>query len=82
MGLRWDFFQVPHDVNRKWRSLRLDVLSTASDGRQLPTMVPGPNENYDFYGTEDRFFMPRLGMAYRVTDKWVIRVGGGWFASR
>ncbi|MEO8131628.1 MAG: TonB-dependent receptor, partial [Bryobacteraceae bacterium] len=36
MGLRWDFFQVPHDVNKKWRSLRLDILSTSSDGRQLP----------------------------------------------
>ncbi len=81
MGLRWDFFQVPHDVNKKWRSLRLDVLSTASDGRQLPTMVPAPNQDYDFYGSEDRFFMPRLGMAYRVTDKWVIRAGGGWFAN-
>jgi hypothetical protein len=75
MGLRWDFFQVPHDQNKKWRSLRLDVLSTASDGRQLPTMVPGPNQDYDFYGAEDRFFMPRLGMAYRVTDQWVIRAG-------
>ena len=21
MGLRWDFFQVPHDVDLKWRSL-------------------------------------------------------------
>ncbi len=27
MGFRWDFFQVPHDVNRKWRSLRLDILT-------------------------------------------------------
>jgi hypothetical protein len=81
MGLRWDFFQVPHDVDRKWRSLRLDILSTASDGRQLPTMVPGPNQNYDFYGTEDRFFMPRVGMAYRATDQWVVRAGGGWFAN-
>ena len=45
MGLRWDFFQVPHDVNKKWRSLRLDILSTADDGRKLPTMVPGPNQD-------------------------------------
>ena len=78
MGLRWDFFQVPHDANRKWRSLRLDILSTASDGRQLPTMVPAPSENFDFYKTDNRFFMPRLGIAYRATDKWVIRTGAGW----
>src|SRR5262249_44404050 len=69
------------DVNKKWRSLRLDILSTADDGRKLPTMVPGPNQDFDFYSTENRFFMPRLGMAYRVTDKWVIRTGAGWFVN-
>jgi len=81
IGLRWDFFQVPHDVNKKWRSLRLDILSASSDGRQLPTVVPAPNEDFDFYGTDNRYFMPRLGMAYRVTGKWVFRAGGGWFAN-
>jgi hypothetical protein len=25
------------------------------------------------------FFMPRVGIAYRPTDKWVVRMGGGWF---
>jgi hypothetical protein len=81
IGLRWDFFQVPHDVNRTWRSLRLDILSRATDGRQLPTVVPEPGQNFDFYRTDNRFFMPRLGIAYRATDKWVIRTGAGWFAN-
>ena len=81
MGLRWDFFQVPHDVNRKWRSLRLDILSTGSDGKQYPTMVPTAGDNFDFYGTDNRYFMPRVGIAYRVTDKWVIRTGSGWFVN-
>ncbi|MEX2262302.1 MAG: TonB-dependent receptor [Bryobacteraceae bacterium] len=81
MGLRWDFFQVPHDVNKKWRSLRLDILTQATDGRQLPTVVPEPNTDFDFYGTDNRYFMPRVGIAYRATDKWVIRAGGGWFAN-
>src|SRR5258707_9024576 len=81
MGLRWNFFQVPHDVNKKWRSLRLDILSASSDGRKLPTVVPAPNEDFDFYRTDNRYFMPRLGIAYRVTDKWVLRAGGGWFAN-
>jgi hypothetical protein len=26
-----------------------------------------------------RFFMPRLGIAYRPTEKWVFRIGAGWF---
>lgn len=81
MGLRWDFFQVPHDNNQKWRTLRLDILTPASDGRMLPTMVPEPGKDFDFYATENRFYMPRLGIAYRATDKWVIRAGGGWYAN-
>ena len=81
MGFRWDFFQVPHDINRKWRSLRLDILTQSADGRQLPTVVPEPNSDFDFYGTDNRYFMPRVGIAYRATDKWVIRAGGGWFAN-
>ncbi len=81
MGLRWDFFQVPHDVNRKWRSLELGILSTGSDGKQYPTVVPTPGQNYDFYGSDNRYFMPRVGLAYRATDKWVIRAGAGWFVN-
>jgi hypothetical protein len=81
MGLRWDFFQVPHDINKKWRSLRLDILTRSTDGRQLPTVVPEPNTDFDFYGTDNRYFMPRIGVAFRATDKWVIRAGGGWFAN-
>ncbi|HEY2980741.1 MAG TPA: TonB-dependent receptor, partial [Anaerolineales bacterium] len=81
LGLRWDFFQVPHDVNRKWRSLRLDIPSRAADGRMLPTMVPTPGEDFDFYGTDNRYFMPRVGIAYRATNKWVIRTGFGWYVN-
>ncbi|MCC6858402.1 MAG: TonB-dependent receptor [Bryobacterales bacterium] len=81
IGLRWDFFQVPHDEARTWRSLRLDILSQASDGRMLPTMVPEPGQDFDFYETDNRYFMPRIGLAYRATDKWVIRSGFGWFVN-
>jgi hypothetical protein len=81
MGFRWDYFSVPHDVNKKWRSLRLDILTRASDGSMLPTVVPEPNADFDFYRKDNRYFMPRIGLAYRATDKWVIRTGGGWFAN-
>ena len=30
---------------------------------------------------DNRYFMPRVGMAYRPTEKWVMRVGAGWFVS-
>ena len=81
LGFRWDYFSVSHDANKKWRSLRLDILTQSSDGRQLPTVVPEPNADFNFYRTDNRYFMPRIGIAYRATDKWVIRMGGGWFAN-
>lgn len=82
VGIRWDFFQAPYDAAGGMRSLRLDVLSTAADGRQLPTLVPNPDTNgYRFYETDNRYFMPRIGLAYRATDKWVIRSGFGWFVN-
>src|SRR5262249_53107010 len=82
LGLRWDFFQPPYDSLGGWRSFRLDVLTKADDGRMLPTMIPAPGtKNVKFYRTENRFFMPRLGLAYPGTDKWVVRSGFGWFAN-
>jgi hypothetical protein len=44
-------------------------------------VVPEPNTDFDFYRTDNRYFMPRVGIAYRATDKWVIRTGGGWFVN-
>ncbi len=82
VGLRWDYFQPPVDSDGGWRSLRLDILSPAADGRQLPTLIPDPNtKNYSFYGGDNRYFMPRIGLAYRMTDKWVVRSGFGWFVN-
>jgi hypothetical protein len=81
LGVRWDYFGLATDVYRTWRSLRLDILTQASNGQQLPTVVPEPRQNYRFYDPEKRFFMPRVGIAYRATEKWVIRTGAGWYAN-
>ncbi|MCC6858905.1 MAG: TonB-dependent receptor [Bryobacterales bacterium] len=82
IGLRWDYFGRPVDVEGGWRSFRPDILTQASDGRMLPTLIPGPNvTNYVFSEVDNRYFMPRVGLAYRLTEKWVIRSGAGWFAN-
>ncbi|MGH9842501.1 MAG: TonB-dependent receptor domain-containing protein [Blastocatellia bacterium] len=82
IGLRWDYFSVPFDANGGWRNLRLDVLSASSDGRQLPTLIPTPGtKGVQFHEPDNRYFMPRVGLAWRVTDKWVIRSGAGWFVN-
>jgi hypothetical protein len=81
-GLRWDYFQVPYDRFGAWRSLRFDMLSTGADGKQWPTFWPEPGtENSKVVGPDNRYFMPRLGIAYRPADKWVVRAGAGWFVS-
>lgn len=81
-GLRWDMFQAPYDKFGAWRSLRLDILSTGADGNKWPTFWPEPKtEGVRLVQTDNRYFMPRVGIAYRPTDNWVVRVGGGWFVS-
>jgi hypothetical protein len=81
LGVRWDYFGLARDVYKTWRSLRLDILTTASDGSQLPTVVPEPRGDFEFYDPEERFFMPRVGIAFRPTENWVIRSGAGWYAN-
>jgi hypothetical protein len=82
IGLRWDYFSPPVDSDGGWRSLRLDILTKAADGRMLPTMIPNPGvKNFSFYSGDNRYFMPRVGLAYRATEKWVVRTGFGWFAN-
>ncbi len=82
LGLRWDRFSAPVDRLGGWRSLRLDILSKATDGRTLPTLIPEPGaKDFVFYTEPNRFFMPRIGLAYRATEKWVVRSGFGWFAN-
>ena len=82
LGLRWDYFQVPLDDLGGIRTLRLGVLTQASDGRMLPTVIPAPrSRNYAVTSSDNRYFMPRAGFAYRMSDKWIIRGGGGWFVN-
>jgi hypothetical protein len=82
IGLRWDHFQVPLDSFGAWRSLRLDILTRATDGNSWPTVIPeAGTKNWASYNGEGGFYMPRVGLAYRVTDKWVIRAGAGMFAN-
>jgi hypothetical protein len=81
-GLRWDFFQAPYDHSGAWRSMRFDMLSTGADGKQWPTFWPAPKtQDVRIVASDDRYFQPRIGIAYRPGDKWVIRAGAGWFVS-
>lgn len=93
LGLRYDYNGWPVAREGTQRTLDLpdhrDILGfrgagyRTSDGRLIPTLVP---EFVDERGAVKlmkqnawRFFMPRLGIAYRLTPKTVLRTGAGWF---
>ena len=51
-------------------------------GQQIPTMGPpdlGEAGGVKLFHQDVRFFMPRLGIAYRPTEKWVVRAAAGYF---
>ncbi len=73
LGLRWEYNTSAVDVDGLWRSL--DFRHQVNG---LPVLLPAiRTQNYQFYTPEKKLFMPRVGFAYRATDKWVIRGGGG-----
>jgi hypothetical protein len=43
----------------------------------LPTLIPDIGTEFEFYEPQKTLFMPRLGLAYRPTDDWVLRSGFG-----
>lgn len=90
-GLRWDYIQVPYDSQGLWRTLDFPGTGLGVDGRGagyqipggalIPTIAPASLGDAGAIGLfkSKNFFMPRLGITFRPTDKWVIRTGAGYF---
>ena len=72
LGMRYEYNTTATDVKGLWRSLE---FGTAVNG--IPTMMPNIRTPYSFYTPEKKNFMPRIGLAYRLSDKTVIRSGYG-----
>lgn len=91
LGLRFDYNGWGTDAQGLWRTLDIPGLGAdinrgtgykAPDGSTIPTIFPsalGEAGAVKLAKQQVRFFMPRLGIAFRPADKWVIRAGGGWF---
>jgi hypothetical protein len=92
LGLRFDYVGVPRDREGLWRTLDFPGDGggvegrgkgyTTPNGQVIPTVFPGEvNDNgaVNLFKQRVRFFMPRVGIAFRPADKWVIRAGAGWF---
>jgi hypothetical protein len=90
-GLRWDYIGVPVDAQGLWRTFDLPGYGSdvgrgktyqAPDGRSLPQIYPsatGEPGAVKLWKQRKGFFMPRVGLAFRPSEKWVIRAGVGWF---
>jgi len=73
LGLRYDLFVPPHDVNNVTRTLQFTP-------GQVPLLYPGPGQPLNpIWTVSHTDFTPRLGFAYRLNDKTVVRGGYGMF---
>jgi Carboxypeptidase regulatory-like domain/TonB dependent receptor len=72
LGLRYEYNSVATDIEGLWRS-----LSFRDKENGLPVLLPEIYTPYHFYSPEKKLFMPRVGLAYRLTDNWVVRSGYG-----
>lgn len=83
-GLRYDYMGNPYDKLGHVRTVDLTRLYTTPTGQQIPTLYP-PVESAEakekFWKQVAPFWQPRLGIAYRPSNKWVIRTGAGQYTS-
>jgi outer membrane receptor protein involved in Fe transport len=75
LGVRYDHNGVPVDVNGVSRTLRFDLDPNG------PVLWPeaGQVAEDGLYFNKHRHWAPRLGFAYRLTEKMVVRGGYGVF---
>jgi len=73
LGIRYDLIGQPHEINHISRTLRWDLDPNG------PVLWPEPGKSADLWINEYRYFGPRLGLAYRLGSKSVIRSGYGIF---
>jgi hypothetical protein len=80
IGLRWDWFGPVTDAQGKIRTLSFEKGRERSIGAAaVPMLYPNPNVREELYDVNWKQFMPRLGIAYRIGNASVIRLGAGNF---
>jgi outer membrane receptor protein involved in Fe transport len=76
-GFRYELPTVPYSLNGYARILNstYTALIPSSNATSGATFVPTPG--FQFTGPNHDLYSPRFGLAYRATEKIVIRAGGG-----
>jgi len=72
LGLRYELVPVLADTKGEMRNFDLQTLDLTPAGQVGTKYFKGAHKN----------FAPRVGFAYQVTDKTVVRGGYGWFYGR
>jgi hypothetical protein len=72
LGVRYDLLRLPHDILGNSRTLRFDLGSQ-------PVLYPEPGQVVDLWLPDHSHIAPRLGFAYRMRNKTVVRGGYGIF---
>jgi hypothetical protein len=81
-GIRYELFGAVTEAEGRARTLSFENRHVQTiGGRQVPMLVPDPLVKEALYDINKRQFMPRLGIAYRVSDTTVLRTGSGLFYS-
>ncbi|MBI3694627.1 MAG: TonB-dependent receptor [Acidobacteria bacterium] len=79
-GVRYDLFGVVTDAKGRFRNVSFaEGEGRVIGGRFVPQMVPNPDVTAKLWDINKLQIMPRLGIAYRYSDTWVLRMGAGQF---
>jgi hypothetical protein len=84
IGIRYDHLGVPYDAGGFWRTVDFNRTYRTGDGLDIPTIYPGVLGEAAAVPLFSRYnppVLPRVGLAYRPWDKWVIRTGAGWYTN-
>jgi hypothetical protein len=76
IGLRWDYATLLSEQYGRMQTAAFNVPNPAAGGR-LGSVIYGANCNCSFNNNYPWAFGPRLGIAYKLDDKTVVRIGGG-----
>lgn len=76
-GIRYEQPTIPYSLNGNARILNADftALIPATNATSGANFTPTPG--FQFTGPNNNLWAPRIGFAYRATDKIVVRGGGG-----
>ena len=81
-GIRYDWYGATRDAGGRIRNLSFSPGEAREvNGRVVPMLLPNPLVSQALFDVNARQIMPRLGIAYRLSETMVLRMGAGSFYS-